>query len=459
MSQPKPIAIGKRVRINEEPSEVPWATYAGKMAIVKGLDVSDTGAPMCMLKIDRVTELARLPEAYLETLEPQPSSLLANHLFLPWDMNDPKPRLDAFLQDNWLAGHILEVMMFYDQIIVPTVDFAIIVPLVHWLGPPILKEMLESGALSFVRFRGGLAYDGRPNRGLHTFEIHPAPEKPEEAFWIHAARCPAAEAVTLQLQHRLSGLPEQWIEAFSWLVEICTVETSLPEFTEKVEEETYRDILGSQVLADRFGINISDPQNLSGLDSNQMRIFASLMEPASTGDAINITLGIGMLNLEAYFAEEARARDMETDREFSHLLTAKVRRYTGGQTAHDGFFGITNLENIPEVAGAIASGAVDVSKAWEFWGSKSSRNFREWFDKVGLDNPHEFQREYVRSLRDGGIWSGIRAKAIRFCVVQGASFALVPVLGPAAVIASIGLSVVDSFLLETFELDGNLVIS
>ena len=150
MPQPKDIVIGKRVRINEVPDELLSKNYLGKMATVKGLDRPDAGSPNCLLKMDRVTELILLPATYLETLEPQPSSLLANDLFLPWDMNDPKTRLSTFLEDKWLAGHILEMMMFYDCIIVPTVDFAIIAPLVHWIGPPTIKEMLESGALSFV---------------------------------------------------------------------------------------------------------------------------------------------------------------------------------------------------------------------------------------------------------------------------------------------------------------------
>ncbi len=112
MPQPKDNVIGKRVRINEVPDKLLSKNYLGKMATVKGLDRPDAGSPNCLLKIDRVTELILLPATYLETLEPQPSSLLANDLFLPWDMNDPKTRLDAFLADKWLAGHILEMMMF-----------------------------------------------------------------------------------------------------------------------------------------------------------------------------------------------------------------------------------------------------------------------------------------------------------------------------------------------------------
>ncbi len=417
--------------------------------MVQGFDHPASGDRKCLLKIDRTKELVLLPETYLETLDPLPSSLLANDLFLPWDMNDPQPRLEAFVRDKSLAGHILETTMFYDRVIVPTVDFAIIVPLVHWLGVPVLRDMLVSEALSFVRYRGGLAYDGRKDSGLHTFELFPSPDKPDELFWTRAARCPPSEAVSLQLEHRLHGLPEGGINVLGQLAEICTVETSLPEFTQKVEEETYRDILGSDVLADAFDMESSDLKNLPGLQPNQMRIFASLREPSSKGDAIDTTLRLGMLNLEAYLAEEARARDMVTAREFAQVLKAKVRRFTGGRAAYDGFFGITALEGIPEIAGAIAGEEISVAAAWRLREGKSASDFREWFDNVGLDDPASFQKEYVSVLKRGGLWSGTAAKTIRLCVAQVGAMALSAVAGPAvAALTSLGLSAADSLLLD-----------
>ena len=72
---PQNVVMGQRVRINEVPDELLPRNYLGNMATVKGLDEPDTGGPNCLLKIDRETELVLLPAAYVETLEPQPSSL------------------------------------------------------------------------------------------------------------------------------------------------------------------------------------------------------------------------------------------------------------------------------------------------------------------------------------------------------------------------------------------------
>jgi len=435
-------AVGQRVRINEE--EDP-ATHVGKMAVVERVELPDEGEPICVLKVDRMDEPVTLPQRYLRPIVMAPSSLLANDLFLPWDMDNPHPRLQKYTEDNRLAGHILETLLFYDHVVIPTVDYSIIVPLVHWLGIGVFREMLEAQAFSFVRFTGSLAYIGNGN-GLAMFEIRPG-AKPEP-WWIRAARCPPEEAVILQLQNRLSGLKEGLIALLAKLIELCTVDTVLPKFVQKVEEETYRDILGSNVLTAYFSIRNTNLKQLGDLQPNQMRVFTSLSKPAVAGDEIDITLRLAMLNLEAYLAEEAGVRDMVTDRGFGVLLDAKIQRYSGGKIAHDSFSHLVNIEQLPDLASSIADGEVSLAKAWEFRNTKTASQFREWFDQLGPMDPTGLTREYVKALKAGGLWSSGRAKLIRFIVVHAINVALTPVIGGLSILASMGLSAADSFLLE-----------
>ena len=182
--------VGQRVRINKEDDP---PIHLGKLAVVERIELPDNSEPVCVLKIDRIPELLSLPQSYLEALVTQPSSLLANDLFLPWDMDDPGPRLRTYIEDSGLAGNLLETLLFYDRVVVPTVDYSIVVPLVHWLGIEVLRDMLVSEALSFVRYAGGLAYLGNGN-GLAIFELYPPADKPDE-WWVRAARCPPQEAL------------------------------------------------------------------------------------------------------------------------------------------------------------------------------------------------------------------------------------------------------------------------
>ena len=441
---PAPVqySIGQRVRIVEE--EDP-AAHVGKMAIVQRIEFPDEGAPICVLRVDRIPDPLSMPQDFLEAIVATPSSLLANDLFLPWDMDDPRQRLREYTEDNRLAGHVLETLFFYDRLVVPTVDYSIIVPLVHWLGMGLLKEMLVTQAISFVRYAGSLGYRGNGN-GLALFELRPG-DKPEP-WWVIASRCPPQEAVTLQLRNRLPSLNEGAIELFAKLVELSTVDTALPEFVQKVEEETYRDILGSDILSTYFSIGNSNLKWLGTLRPNEMRVFTSLSKPAVAGDEIDITLRLAMLNLETYLAEEAGARDMVTDRDFGRLLDAKIHRYTSGRIAHQAFSHLVTIEDLPDIASSITNGEVGLADAWEFRNTKSACQFRDWFDRFGPTSPLQVEKEYVRALRARGLWSSGRAKVMRFVVVQAVGVGMAPVTGGMSILASIGLSAADCFLLE-----------
>lgn len=176
----------------------------------------------------------------------------------------------------------METLLFYDRVIIPTVDYSIVVPLVHWIGGDLLKEALVSEAISFVRFQGGLAYGGN-GIGLMTFEIRPPEDRPEP-WWSRAARCSPEEAVILQLVNRLSGLTDEAVEALGRLVEICSVDTALPEFTEMIERETYRDILGSDVLTSRFYLHgVSRPAEMAEPEINAFLTHVAVKGNATRG--------------------------------------------------------------------------------------------------------------------------------------------------------------------------------
>jgi len=432
------------VRIIEEEDPAP---HVGKMAIVERVWLSPQGEPICDVRIDRTSELVQLPQQYLKSIETMPSSLFANDLSLPWDP-ELEGRVNRFTDNNWLAAHILEMLLFYNRVIVPTVDYSIVVPLVHWLSVPIFKELLESQAVSFVRTSGSLAYIGN-GVGLAMVEIRPGKEKEgKEPWWVKVHRCSPKEAVTLQLQNRLSGLKEGLIDLLGRFAELCTVDTALPQFQEKVAHETYRDIQGSRLLTDYFfsrnpSIYTIALNRLPGIEPNQLRIFTLLPKPAVAGDEIDTTLRLAMLNLEAYMAEEAGGRDMVTDRTFVQLLNAKAQRYTGGKIAYESFSKLLMVEGVPDIVSAIMSGEISMAKVWKFRNTRIANEFRQWFDHVGPANPVALTSEYIKSLKSGGFLSGWKGKVLRFIVLQAAGASLIPVMSGTSFIVSMGLSAVD----------------
>ena len=449
MTNTADIKESDRVRIEEE--EEPF-DHVGQMAIVESVTVSADGESVCVLKLDRDPAPLTIPTRFVKKVETRASSILANDLFLPWDLNDPQPRMRAFLDSEWIAGRLLEGLLYYDHMIVPTVDFAVVVPLVHWLGVPLFNEILTADAVRFVRYQGGLSYVGN-GAGLNLFEIWP-PANKEEPFWTRAARSSPEEAVDLQLRHRLEGLPKRTSELLPRLVALCTVDTGLPEFVSKVEEETYRDVLWSPVLASLYEPR-ANLKRLPGVDANQFRCFARLGSPAVAGDPIDITLRLAMLNLETYLAEEAGARDMVTDRGFGQLLNAKAERFSGGKGAAESFSRLRTIERIPDVLSAAASREIDRQKLWQFRNTRRAAEFRRWFDEVGPNEPDKLVAEYGDCLKAGGFLSTSEAKILRIIVVQAAGIALAPYVGPLAPLAAMALSAADCFLLDKIRLGFN----
>lgn len=448
-----PLNVGQRVRINEEDAP---AWHLGKMAIVENVTVSEEGEPIADVRIDRSNELITIPQKFLKPIALIPSSLFASNLSLPWDP-EPNIRINKYIDNNWIAAYVLENLLFYDKVIIPTSDFSIIVPLLHWFGPPLFKDLLAAESISFVHTTGGLAYSGN-GAGLMMFEIHPSKEKEEkEPWWVKVHRCIPKEAVTLQINNRLTGLNESVIENLAKLVELTTVETALPQFQEKVANETYRDIQGSPVL-NQYLFN-KNPQiykmelnRLPGIEPNQMRVFYSLPRPAVAGDSIDTTLRIAMLNLEAYMSEEAGARDMVTDRSYNLLINAKVQRYTGGRLAQQSFDQLMKIEGIPDLVSMIMSGGISLPDLWNYRNTNVATEFRQWFEQIGPTNPNILVTEYVKSLKSGNFLSNTKVKIIRFIIPQIVGAALIPVTPGISFIASMGISAVDCFLLDKIRL-------
>jgi len=445
--------VGQRVRIIEE--EDP-PIHLGKMATVERVELSEEGEPICEVRIDRSRELVSIRQRYLKPITTMPSSLFANELLLPWDP-EPEERLKRFTDSSWLAAHIFETLLFYNHMIVPTTDYSIIVPLVHWLGAPLLSELLSADAISFVRTSGMLAYIGN-GVGLSMIEIIPGKERKEpEPWWVQVHRCSPREAVTLQLHNRLSGLEQRGVDLIAKFVELSTIDTALPQFKDKVAHETYRDIQGSKLMTDYFfgknpAIYTIALNRLPGIEPNQTRIFTLLPKPAVAGDEIDTTLRLAMLNLEAYMADEAGARDMVTDRSYNQLLNAKAQRYTGGNIAQESFSKLLTVEEVPDIVLAIMSGEVSLSEVWKFRNTRIASEFRQWFDQVGPTNPDALTGQYIKSLKSGGFLSGRKGKVLRFIILQAVGASLIPVTSGVSFIVSMGLSAVDCFLLDKVRL-------
>src|SRR5687767_13838829 len=104
-------------------------------------------------------------------------SILDGRFYIRHDLSDPGLRNDRFANDHRMQTHLVNQLLTYDRIVIPTNDFGIVPILRKWVGAGPFGEMLESGALRFVRWNSLLGYVGN-GKGVSTFQILPGPDKP-----------------------------------------------------------------------------------------------------------------------------------------------------------------------------------------------------------------------------------------------------------------------------------------
>ena len=106
---------GERVEIirDEDPPR-----NLGKLEVIQSVESHGRSEPSYVLKVDNMVATVRYDQSWLQAMKTISSSLLANDLFLPWEAADPKPRLEAFVQDKRLLGDVLERALFCEQIVI-----------------------------------------------------------------------------------------------------------------------------------------------------------------------------------------------------------------------------------------------------------------------------------------------------------------------------------------------------
>jgi hypothetical protein len=95
---------------------------------------------------------------------------------------DPNTRYQSFLQNGKPRfTHLLDGLLLYDQLVVPTQDFLSLTLLVGVLGERAVIELLEACDLRFIRLRGSISYIGNGG-GLQPFEMLNDNRQPTACF-------------------------------------------------------------------------------------------------------------------------------------------------------------------------------------------------------------------------------------------------------------------------------------
>jgi len=262
-------------------------------------------------------------------------TILDSGLYVRGDFGDTGQLNAKFAADLMNAGRVASLLLLYDCLAIPTLDFGIVHALHRWFGLPLLREVLDSKSLKFVR-RQILGYAGN-GLGISAFKILVPPDRP---WWSRAMFADIESAVLMQVENQCDRLPMTERSALVNAVIQNTVDCS-PEnnlFMSHVVHETYKDILASSELTNSIRDCVPksdiDLVRLPNIGPAQLRVSSGEHIP---GDPAEIVLEVAELNLDLLAANEIGDADFVSSQDAYSILRGKINRCIPGTYAVDGF--------------------------------------------------------------------------------------------------------------------------
>jgi len=357
---------------------------------------------------------------------------LASDFWLVYNFDDPNNRYQKFLsRGRDPFKRLIENVLLYDNIVIPTQDFLTLSVLIGVLGEDEVVELLTSKSISFLRAKGALAYLGNGG-GVQSYLIGGGPNQPLDPFCA-----PMDEAISWAI-NGLSNKPKN--KKLPQLVAEATTEFQLSEVAQNIKYETYEDILKSNVLTSQFAIRNRDLDRLVGIRPNQVRIFGG-RDSTLKGDEIDIVMALTNTNLELRMMEMTQCDDAITDNPIRFLLEAKAAR-TLRKSSDQSFTELKEIAGLPDIGEAVLQKKISIGKTLEIAKSDNGQKFREWFHANCRNDTVSTAREYSNLLKTVPVVQKFPSRIIRFVITTLVGFAT---LNPGA---GVGAGLVDSFFVE-----------
>jgi hypothetical protein len=354
--------------------------------------------------------------------------LFAGDMWSVFNFGDPNERYQKFLaRGRPPFKHLLEGVLLYDNVTLPTQDFLTLSVLVGVLGEDSVTDLVENGILDFIRIRGSLSYVGNGG-GIKSYKIT------QQSGGQSAFCAPLEEAISWALSGLNVKLKNPHLKD---VIAANTLELDADDIYDKVKHETYIDILNSDELRLKFGIRNKDMDNLAGVGPDGVRIYGG-PDGSWQGDEIDIVMALAAANLELRLIETSSCNDASTAAPVGQMIKAKALRSFGREAA-ESFAEFREIADVPDIGEAILEKRISIRDLVKLARTRDAEQFRTWFHENCRTDVGNTAREYSRILKAVPAVQSFRGRGIRFMVTT-----LVGLLPGVGLIAS----AVDSFFLE-----------
>ncbi len=365
--------------------------------------------------------------------------ILASNMWALFNFDNPNSRYQKFLSRGRPAfKSFIESIMLYDEVVVPTQDFMSLSILLGVLGERAVLDLLHADILKFARVKGAFSYVGNGG-GIKSYMVYKHDKVEMSPFCA-----PVDEALAWSIK----GLNEKPKDPnIDKLVLEATFEFNASNLEEKIRHETYMDVLNSEYLRNRFALRNKDMDNLTGIQSDQLRIYGGPDADSWKGDEIDTVMLLSNVNLELFLMCTGGYDDLATVSPVGHLLKAKKERCLKDFQPATSFMHLKEIAGIPDVGEAVLGKSIKMEKLVKIRDSKNGVAFRKWFHEHCRGDIKAIAKEYIGLLKQEPVISAMPARIVRYIlttIIGVASFAN-PVVGG---VVSHSVSAVDSFFLD-----------
>lgn len=279
---------------------------------------------------------------------------------------------------------LIENVLLYDQVVVPTDNLLSLHVLAKVFGPESIATLIDEGILRFQRFNGQLVYAGA-GRGLTAIKVNVS-ESVKNGRPVGPAWLPTGIAATAILE-QMHGVEPRRAKQIAAKVISVTKEIDLDTILRPLRDRTFE--AAHSPAIETLAIDKDNLDDL-GIRADQLRLVGEWNE--AWMDDIQKLLAIARTQHELFAKEQSGCDDMSTLSPVGKIIAPNANAKTSLHHLYE-------ITDVPDVGAATMHGAVTIDQVLKFRNTRNWEQFAKWFHETCSSDPNSVGREYVKLLR------------------------------------------------------------
>ena len=332
--------------------------------------------------------------------------------------------------DYW--GRLIDYLLLYDQIIIPSGDLQIVYILRRMLGDVIFETLIRTEVIVLARFDSWFGYLDTGKTGEIQYIVNYTPPANQSSKFLLNPFDPLDEVIEKALllpmnppttRERRAALKNILLDNIKVLpskdlLEMATKEASL-DFEKSPLLQTYYNLKKNPFNNKKFNVeNVTSVKLYKAHNTLKAKTFINIKSREITA-----TLRGVFENFQLCIGNHMNATTLVGDETSISILKAKGQRFGLVDARKDAFTQIKKLHNIPNLGEAFYLQKLVTAKILELRNSNEGVQFREWISKGSLsEHEAEILERYRIVLQEKHFLDKFPLKQIRFAAVTAMDY-------------------------------------